>query len=63
MAAQVVPGGQVDRRGRGALGLYGKHPVVPGDEVARMRWVADMVPRDVPDRLVRSRCATALIVT
>jgi AcrR family transcriptional regulator len=34
-------------------GLYGKDPVVPGDEVARMRWVAGMVPRDAPDRLVR----------
>lgn len=26
---------------------------VPADDIARMRWVADMVPRDTPDHLVR----------
>jgi AcrR family transcriptional regulator len=34
-------------------GLYDKDPAVPADDVARMRWVADMVPRDAPDKLVR----------
>jgi AcrR family transcriptional regulator len=34
-------------------GLYSKDPAVPADDIARMRWVADMVPRDAPDKLVR----------
>lgn len=34
-------------------GRPGTDPAVPGDDIARMRWVADMVPRDAPDNLVR----------
>ena len=27
---------------------------VPDDDIGRLRWVADMVPRDAPDRLLRT---------
>lgn len=34
-------------------GIAGQDPAIPADDIARMRWVADMIPRDTPDRLVR----------
>lgn len=56
-AREVLRAVQVYAQGHGhaevSWGLYGRDPVVPDDKIARMRWVADMVPRDAPDRLAR----------
>jgi AcrR family transcriptional regulator len=56
-AREVLRVVQVYAQGHGlaevSWGLYGPDPVIPGDDVARMRWVADMVPRDAPDHLAR----------
>ena len=35
-------------------GIRGQDPAIPDDDIARLRWVADMVPRDAPDRLLRT---------
>lgn len=35
-------------------GIPGQDPSMPDDDIARLRWVTDMVPRDAPDRLLRT---------
>lgn len=35
-------------------GIRGRDPSVPSDDIGRLRWAADMVPRDAPDSALRT---------